>query len=289
MSAINQIAGVELMSTAVTAEKLRVLATDIMIQGAPSREWWSRIASDSQTKFLDTIRQGMLKGDETQKITKALRENVFPVTQRNANALVRTSIQTVNASVRLATFQANDDVVKLIQQRSTLDRRTTQICMAYSGKVWTNDDKHDPVGHDLPFVNEPDGSPDGIPRHWNCRSIFLPIVRSWEELGAAGIKTGGRPSGKPDQYFRTRLAAKGLTDEQIEDVITNAQASMDGAVPKDWDYETWLKTKSVDFQKDVLGEGKWNLWQKGKITFSDLVDQTGNPLTLEQLLEKIKN
>jgi len=48
-----------------------------------------------------------------------------------------------------------------------------------------------------------------------------------------------------------------------------------------------LKGKDEEFQKDVLGKGKWELWKAGKVGFTDLVDQTGNPVSLEVLREKL--
>jgi hypothetical protein len=58
---------------------------------------------------------------------------------------------------------------------------------------------------------------------------------------------------------------------------------MDGQVAQTLTYEDWLKTKSERFQKEVLGPGKWALWQKGQIGLKDLIDQRGRPLTLEKL------
>jgi hypothetical protein len=33
----------------------------------------------------------------------------------------------------------------------------------------------------------------------------------------------------------------------------------------------------------VLGPGRYKLWKEGRISFSDLIDQRGNPMTIEQL------
>ena len=52
-------------------------------------------------------------------------------------------------------------------------------------------------------------------------------------------------------------------------------------------YEDWLKGKDKEFQKDVLGKGKWELWKAGKVGFTDLVDQTGNPVSLGVLRGKL--
>lgn len=45
----------------------------------------------------------------------------------------------------------------------------------------------------------------------------------------------------------------------------------------------------MKFQKEVLGPGKWNLWDQDKLTFSQLVNESGRPLTLAQLQEQTAN
>lgn len=61
---------------------------------------------------------------------------------------------------------------------------------------------------------------------------------------------------------------------------------MDGQVPESLKYEDWLETKDKDFQDDVLGVGKAKLWRDGKITFTQMVDQRGNELTLKEIRSK---
>lgn len=52
-------------------------------------------------------------------------------------------------------------------------------------------------------------------------------------------------------------------------------------------YESWLKNKTEAQQDSILGKGKAELWRKGEITFRDMLDQTGRPLTLRELQDKI--
>jgi len=59
---------------------------------------------------------------------------------------------------------------------------------------------------------------------------------------------------------------------------------MDGAVPDVLDYESWLKTKPEAFQLEVLGPAKHALWTRGELSFNDLVDQSGNPRTVADLV-----
>jgi len=51
-------------------------------------------------------------------------------------------------------------------RESILDHRTTIGCAVRAGKLYTLD--FQPVGHDIPIDQPP-------PRHWNCRSILVPM------------------------------------------------------------------------------------------------------------------
>ncbi|QLB23330.1 phage minor head protein [Phocoenobacter skyensis] len=51
-------------------------------------------------------------------------------------------------------------------------------------------------------------------------------------------------------------------------------------------YEDWLEGKTKSQQDEILGKGKADLWRRNVITFSDMLDQTGRPLTLTELKRK---
>ncbi|MDE3957705.1 phage head morphogenesis protein, partial [Glaesserella parasuis] len=61
------------------------------------------------------------------------------------------------------------------------------------------------------------------------------------------------------------------------------RASQDSPVSEQINYENWLKSKSPEQQDQVLGKGKADLWRRGVITFADMLDQSGRPLTLKDL------
>ena len=52
-------------------------------------------------------------------------------------------------------------------------------------------------------------------------------------------------------------------------------------------YESWLKQQPREFQRATLGPSRFDLWEGGVIKrLTDLVDQTGNRLTVEELIIK---
>lgn len=251
--------GVELVSTSLTRSALEDIVSSPIIEGAPSEEWWKTQSEQTKTRFKNTIRQGMLSGESTDQLVRRVRgtkaegfkDGFMDVTRREAAALVRSSVLAVSNRTRLETLQANAEVVKAYMQISTLDSRTSEICMAYSGKQW--DTNFQPIGHSLPFNGGP-------PRHWNCRSTLVPVLKTWDEMGIDGLA----------------------------ELDAGTRASMDGQVPEDLTFDKWLKAKPSSFQDEMLGKGKADLFRADKITLTDLVNSKGNVLTLEQLKQSYR-
>jgi hypothetical protein len=166
-----------------------------------------------------------------------------------ARTLVKQSVTAAQNQTRLESLRANADVVKGVEQISTFDNRTTEICMAYSGGTWDLDGE--PIlGCSLPFNNGP-------PHHWNCRSVLVPITKSYEELG---INQRELPAG--------------------------TRASMNGQVAADMSFDKWLKGQPKSIQIELLGQTKAALFRSGKLALRDLVDQTGRKLSVQSISAK---
>lgn len=247
-------AGIDLSASLPSEAVLSRVAGDSLIMGAPSEEWWARQARDVAFRFASTVRQGIAAGDTTEQVASRVAgrsgyPGIMDVTRANARSLVHTSIMEVANEARMASYQANDDVVDGVHQVSTLDSNTTDTCMAYDGAEFDLDGE--PInGTDLPYEG-------GCPRHWGCRSIEVPITKTFKELGI------NAPEPKGD-----------------------TRASEDGQVPADWTFSDFLDTMSEDQQNEMLGEGRAELWRNGDITLPQLMDQKGNPLTLAELKDK---
>lgn len=268
---VNDAIGVEIMTVAIAPEQLRALADGTMIQGAVVKEHWDRQSEDLRRKFQDRIQDGFIRGESSTEIVNRVRgtkargyaDGIMNTTKAAAGALVRTSVQSVAHSARLEVFRANSDTIKSIRHLSTLDNRTTITCISRSGLEWDLDGN--PIGHSLPYRD--------LPLHWNCRSVYTVVLRPWKEVAGEMADT---------------VSAK-FPKSQRDDVLEAMQASMDGPVSADLNYEQWLKTKPIAFQLEVLGPAKHRLWTDGKITFRDLVDQRGNPLTLAEITAKVES
>ena len=279
-------AGVQLAGLP-TVSQLQAIASEALIMGAPSKEWWASQKLDLQAKFKNEIRQGMLLGESVDELVRRVRgtkvngfkDGIINVKKHQAAALVRTSVQAVSHAARMATHQANEDLYNGYQWLSTLDGRTTHTCKARSGLTW--DKSFNAVGHDKEY------SPP--PAHWNCRSLITPWLKDWTDLSkdktlAAKKKKELKANGDTiNSIFLEMLMRVGKRKDEAATIMRKTQASMDGQVAVDLNFEQWLATKGKGFQAQVLGAGRYNLFKEGKISLLDLVDQSGNPITLAQL------
>ena len=270
--------GVMLAGLPTTAQ-LQAISSEVLIMGSPSKEWWGQQAGDLENRFKTQIRQGMVLGEGVDELTARIRgtkandykDGIMALPRSRAEALVRSSVQSASNAARLNTFSANADLLNGYQWLATLDGRTSDTCKARSGLRWDVD--FEPVGHDKTW--------SAPPAHWNCRSTVIPWLKSFADLSKTGKVLKRTKGEKLDSYFQKALTAMGVRD--AANIMRRTQSSLDGQVAGDLNYEQWLKGKSPTFQKEVLGESRYNLFQEGKISLLDLVDQSSNPITLAQL------
>ncbi|WP_419692852.1 phage minor head protein [Mannheimia haemolytica] len=217
-----------------------------IIAGMPLESWFEKQGSELSFKFESTIRQGLLEGRQTPEIAKATAE-LFGISRRHADTLVITAVAKVADDAHKALRDENLDLIKGEMHLSTLDTRTSTVCQVRDGKMWDTDYK--PIGHSLPYQRPP--------LHPRCRSILQLVMKDWKELGF----------------------------DDVKEMPKSTRASADGQVSEKTNYEEWLNSKSPEEQDAALGKGKADLWRRGVITFADMLDQSGRPLTLKQLRE----
>lgn len=233
---------------------LSALESDVLIQGSPASAWWSAQSSNTTFKFAAQVRQGLAGAETNQQIISRIvgtggQPGIMEVARRDAASLVQTSVQAVANDARRTTYVKNSDVIAGIRQVSTLDSHTSLTCIAYSGQMWNLE--FEPIrGSVLPYLL-------GCPRHFNCRSVEVPITKTFRELGI-----------------------------DIEEAVATTRASDEGPISAKTTFDQFLKRKGADYKNEMLGQGRADLWRKGNITLKDLVNGQGRPLTLDELTAK---
>lgn len=245
----------------LTKEVQRNLSRSTLIEGARSADWWATQSATVQNKFMRTVRLGIENGESASVTAARITGGVvkgetikgfMDVSRHQARTLVRQSTAEVANAARLESFRANSDVLRGMQQLSTFDDKTTEICVAYSGATWDLDGE--PMdGTTLPFN-------DGPPRHWNCRSVLIPVVKSFDDLGLRG-----------------------------PDLMPGTRASLNGQVAADLSFDKWLRTQSKALQNQLLGKTKAELFRGGNLALKDLVNVAGQAMETPAILAKIQS
>ena len=246
VDALNGVVKVDIFRMTLTQDQVEAIASDTLIQGAPSAEWWAGQEADTLFKFKNVVRSGMMRGATGDEMAREVRD-MMGVSMRNAQALVRTSVITVNNSAHMAAYEANSDIIEGVTWCSTLDPRTCASCGALDSKTWKLGESH-PV----PSL------------HWGCRCVILPQTKSFEQLAS---EAGGN----------TELARK------LDQMSEGTRASMNGQVAASTTYEDWLSSRSPAMQQKILGPARYRLLQSGKLMLRDLTDMRGHELTLKEL------
>jgi SPP1 gp7 family putative phage head morphogenesis protein len=144
---------------------------------------WS---SNEVKRVSGAIRQGVFEGKTTSQILQLVRgtragkfnDGILAVSNRNAEAVVRTAVQHVSSIARNETWKANADIVDGVVWTSTLDGRTSAQCRSLDGQVFPVDKGPRP------------------PIHIRCRSTTTPkLAEKFDFLSEGGTRSTRGPNG----------------------------------------------------------------------------------------------
>jgi len=249
-----------LLVNTVSAEQVFAAVVARPFQGRLLREWAASLEAGKMQRIRDAIRIGYIQGQTVDQMVQRVRgtrkrqyeDGIIEIDRRNAEAVVRTAVAHTTAMTRDRFYEANSDLVKMVEWNATLDSRTSDICRIRDGKYYGVLEPHKPIGHTLPWLGGPGNA------HWNCRSVSIPVTKSWEELNGSGI-----PDFKP-----------------------SARESMDGLVPADTKYSDWILKQSAARQDQILGPTRGKLMREGKLTLDKFYNDKGDYLTLDELKQR---
>ena len=232
--------------------------------GTTIRERWNRQRDGTKGNIRDGLNYAIQNDQTLDDMLRIIRGNrsldfrdgVIAKSKRGAEMIVRTATDAVTNSARLATYKRNSDSIRGIQANAVLDSRTTVLCRTRNGYAW-----HLESGK--PFRGTPISFPGTPPWHFNCRTTLAPIFKSLEDLQAV------------------------LDPELNEEIVKRGEKfPIDGKpAPKPTFQRTFDEMSDAD-RRRLLGPGRLKLYNEGKITLKDLIDQQGQTLTLRELKEK---
>jgi SPP1 gp7 family putative phage head morphogenesis protein len=242
---INALVGVDIVNKVLPEPLIeKAINASFLDKGLLLKDAFAKFDDNLKNVMINEIRNGVLIGATNQQMISNMKPLFNSMTSNNLDSLVKTSVATVVNDVRMQTYKENESIFKGYQHHSTLDLRTTLICAERDQKKWTLEYK--PIDHKLPFKN--------VPVHFRCRSVILPITKSYRELGL-----------------------------DIDEISEGTRASMNGSVPESTTFDKWFESQSKTNQEKYLGVGRYQLYKDGKITLSQLVNQQGMIIPIKDL------
>lgn len=241
---------------AITSAQVIAAATARPMQGVLLKNWADKMTADTVRKVQNAAQQGFLQGESYTDIIRRVQgtkannyaDGALGASGRDLAAVVKSTVSHYAAEAREQMAQANDDLIKCRQWLSTLDNRTSHMCIIRDRLLYTKDKKPQPIGHNVPYGAGPSKL------HYCCRSTETWIIKSFEDLGLS-----------------------------VGELSTGTRASMNGQVPADMTYSKWLKRQPLYAQEQVLGVTRAQMLNAGKASVGDFFTDRGEWIDLKQL------
>jgi len=163
---------VEFPTASPAPTMVRSIVDTKVMSGKHLKAWADKLSTDTQNAVEAAIRDGMVQAKTTDEIVRDIigskrlgTTGVLDTSRRSAEALVRTAVSHIHNVAAQLSYAENDDVITGWKYLSTLDNRTTIICVGLSGRVYSL------------------GKGPIPPNHVRCRSICQPVTLTMRELG----------------------------------------------------------------------------------------------------------
>lgn len=154
-----------LVVNTVSAATIEAAALSRPLQGKILRDVAKEWGSIRRKQVDEAIRLGFVNGETINQIAARV-SDVLGSSRKTAARDVRTAVNHMASFARRKFAERNDHIIKDEIWVSTLDGRTSPICISRDGKR---------VNKDLKGARPP--------AHFNCRSTTQFLTKSWRELG----------------------------------------------------------------------------------------------------------
>ncbi|WP_299231702.1 phage minor head protein [uncultured Halomonas sp.] len=155
---------------------------------------------------LSLVRAGVLEGKTQQELARGVAELVQTRSRRQAEAVIRTAVNGISGAARNEVYTANSDILEGEKWTSTLDGRTSAVCRARDGVVYSLNSGPRP------------------PAHYNCRSLMRPVIK--EEYRIAAVGDRASMDGPVDSRVTYGGWLKRQPREFVEDVLGKEKAGL---------------------------------------------------------------
>jgi len=201
-------------------------------EGEIMGDWFRDLEITTQENLYRSIQKGLAMGESVPNLVDRVRgtasaafgDGTWEAQLRNAKAIVRTAANHVSSVAREETYAANEDIIDGVEWVSTLDTRTTEMCMALDGKMF------------------PIGEGPRPPGHWNCRSTTVPVVKKMTGVSAydsRGNEIVSDGESAPRQNYGEWIKDQSAADQDEALGPTRAEMLREGATVDSFVNNQW--------------------------------------------------
>lgn len=223
---------VEMEPDAPDPRTLSTLVVTNPIEGNTLSEWSEKVSQDRTQKIVNEVRKGIVEGDSNQEIVQRVRgTGQFAF----KDGVLDQSRQNVAAITRTAVTEFSSTAREMTYQQNSNVIKSIQWVSTLDSRTTMICSVRDGKQFNI-------GDGPRPPAHFACRSTTTPVTKSWRDLGI-----------------------------DRDEISPSTRASMNGQVPETTDFQGWLHQQSNDVRKQVLGETRMKLFNKGELNLGDFV------------------
>lgn len=264
VTAMNAVTGLEVsLGLGLTKDLVTTWFEANTVDGLLLNEWLDKLEAGAADRIISVGRQAMIEGMPVQTMARLLRSEGIEGSVPALEGLARTFCLSASNYAREQTSEALfSEVMNGWRRMGVLDRRTCLACGPLDGAVYSTDEYR-----------------PSLPAHWNCRCVYIPIAKTWDELGMPGQEEapeGTRPATIHDERTVNHRDGSTSTKFTVADVEH---------VPASTTYQEWMKgqlEKDPAFVREVLGKTRFELFSQGKLTLNQMTSN-GRILKLSEL------
>ena len=264
---VNETIGAQLMNRGLSNQAARALVADITVEGATVNEQFGRQAATTLNGVSDAVMASVRRGSHLGQLVAAIKgtaalnyqDGLFRAYDRQTRTLLLTAMANAVNSARHDVYKRHSELLEGLQAINPLDGSTATICKARAGRWWKND------GRPGPNTGEP--FPGHPPWHFGCRTTLIPVLKSYSRM------------------MRSRDLTQGQRKE-LQQLSLARQVALNGNPAKGQTFDQLLRSKSPKRRRELLGPGRAKMWADGDIGMTDLIDQSGRPMTILSLQQK---
>jgi SPP1 gp7 family putative phage head morphogenesis protein len=210
----------------------------------PMEDQYDRIGEAALMRAEKIIKNGLINGDLPNRILRDVLKTV-ELPNHQAKTLLRTAITKAETHALDAVVQQNKEIIKAYEYTAILDARTSSLCSSLDGTMIR--------------LDETSKFP---PRHFNCRSSLVPILKSKEEM----------------------LKNEDLSRFSTRKLDRVSETRLDGQISAKEDFSTWLYRQDFETKLKHLGdEERVALFDAGVLEVKDFFSSKGKPISLAEL------